>query len=160
MDLNSLRTQVFEKTGIRIDTNDPIFALVALNEAVLSESVERHIAALQNAATQLQAQTTQLIETGERTKKLLLQLGQAVEDPESAEATRTMRSSASMEFGSPWRWVGATAAISFLSAGLVLLGQAALGYPRAPAAVAAPIAAKAAAPAVTGEQMLLIQNGE
>jgi ElaB/YqjD/DUF883 family membrane-anchored ribosome-binding protein len=155
MDLNSLRTHVFQKTGIKIDTNDPIFALVALNDAVLSENVARHLSALHNATTQLQSQTAQLTEAGERTKKLLLQLRRAAEDTGNAEQASKTQSPATPQFGSPWHWIGAAAAISILSALLVLLGQAALGYSHAPA----PAIAKAA-PALTSEQIQLIQNGE
>ena len=46
MDQQKLRTLVFEKTGVKIDVDDPVFALVALNEAVLEEAVERHVALL------------------------------------------------------------------------------------------------------------------
>ena len=46
MDQLKLRTLVFEKTGVRIDVDDPVFALVALNEAVLAE----HAHALQAGA--------------------------------------------------------------------------------------------------------------
>lgn len=37
MDIDKLRVAVFEKTGIRLDRNDPIFSLVALNEAVIAD---------------------------------------------------------------------------------------------------------------------------
>ncbi len=57
MDQQKLRSLVFEKTGVRIDIDDPIFALVALNEAVLGEAVERHVALL-DAATQKLALAT------------------------------------------------------------------------------------------------------
>lgn len=50
MDQQKLRNLVFEKTGVRIDVDDPVFALVALNEAVLEEAVERHIALLHEAS--------------------------------------------------------------------------------------------------------------
>ncbi len=46
LDPHKLRLHVFEKTGIKVDVDDPIFALVALNEAVLEEAVERHLAKL------------------------------------------------------------------------------------------------------------------
>ena len=42
MDQHKLRASVFEKTGIKIDTTDPVFALVALNESVLEEILQRH----------------------------------------------------------------------------------------------------------------------
>lgn len=41
MDTQKLRSQVFEKTGVKIDLDDPVFAVVALNELVLEEAVER-----------------------------------------------------------------------------------------------------------------------
>ncbi|MEO5933341.1 MAG: hypothetical protein ABIQ08_07300, partial [Duganella sp.] len=53
MDQQKLRTLVFEKTGVKIDIDDPIFALVALNEAVLEEAVERHVAAIDAASREL-----------------------------------------------------------------------------------------------------------
>ena len=53
MDQQKLRSLVFEKTGVKIDIDDPIFALVALNEAVLEEAVERHIAAIDAASLEL-----------------------------------------------------------------------------------------------------------
>jgi hypothetical protein len=53
MDQQKLRNLVFEKTGVRIDVDDPVFALVALNEAVLAEAVERHIALLHEASAQI-----------------------------------------------------------------------------------------------------------
>jgi hypothetical protein len=55
MDQQKLRTLVFEKTGVKIDVDDPVFALVALNEAVLEEAVERHVAMLNEATDALAA---------------------------------------------------------------------------------------------------------
>jgi len=154
MDLNKLRNEVFDKTGIKIETNDPIFALVALNEAVLSECVDQHIINLQSAAKQLKEQTTHLIESGDRVKRLLVQMGQTVEDPTAAHHIKTL---APEKTALPWRWIGAAGAISFLSSLLVLGGQAALGYPRIPAPVV--VAAPNTVPALTPEQTILIQNG-
>jgi len=37
MDIQRLQNQVFERTGIRIDAVDPVFTVVALNEAVFEE---------------------------------------------------------------------------------------------------------------------------
>jgi hypothetical protein len=158
MDLNKLRIQVFEKTGIKIETNDPVFALVALNEAVLSECVEQHISGLQNAFEQLGLQTTQLLQAGDRVKKLLLQMGQTVEEPVSASVATEAVSGPTMGFRPPWRWIGAAFGISVLSARLVLGGQAALGYPRTPAP--AVVTVPTTAPSLTAEQALLIKNGE
>jgi hypothetical protein len=53
MDQHKLRSLVFEKTGVRVDIDDPIFALVALNEAVLAETVERHVALIESASREL-----------------------------------------------------------------------------------------------------------
>jgi hypothetical protein len=60
MDQQKLRTLVFEKTGVKIDVDDPVFALVALNEAVLAEAVERHTALLREANAELAAQVAGL----------------------------------------------------------------------------------------------------
>ena len=56
MDRHKLRSHVFDKTGIKVDVDDPIFALVALNEAVLAETVERQLALLDSATQALAAQ--------------------------------------------------------------------------------------------------------
>ncbi|NHZ38625.1 hypothetical protein [Massilia aquatica] len=64
MDQQKLRTLVFEKTGVRIDIDDPIFALVALNDAVLAEAVERHVALLDDATADLADQVQALQESG------------------------------------------------------------------------------------------------
>lgn len=60
MDQQKLRTLVFEKTGVKIDVDDPVFALVALNEAVLAEAVERHVALLHEASGALAGQVSSL----------------------------------------------------------------------------------------------------
>ncbi len=59
MDQNKLRSLVFEKTGVKVDVDDPIFALVALNEAVLAEAVERHIERIDAASLELAQQARQ-----------------------------------------------------------------------------------------------------
>lgn len=41
MDKEQLRVRLFEKTGMRVDVDDPIFTVVALNEVVLEEMVAR-----------------------------------------------------------------------------------------------------------------------
>ena len=56
MDQQRLRNLVFEKTGVRVDSDDPIFALVALNEVVLAEAVERHVALIDTATQELALQ--------------------------------------------------------------------------------------------------------
>ena len=56
MDQHKLRSLVFEKTGVKVDVDDPIFALVALNEAVLAEAVERHIERIDAASLELAQQ--------------------------------------------------------------------------------------------------------
>lgn len=56
MDQHKLRTLVFEKTGVKVDVDDPIFALVALNEAVLAEAVERHVERIDAASAALARQ--------------------------------------------------------------------------------------------------------
>ena len=65
MDQLKLRTLVFEKTGVKIDVDDPVFALVALNEAVLAEAVERHVALLDEATAAL-AGHAQALQAGAR----------------------------------------------------------------------------------------------
>ncbi|MBI3229810.1 MAG: hypothetical protein HYZ45_06425 [Burkholderiales bacterium] len=63
MDQQKLRSLVFEKTGIKIDTSDPVFAVVAMNEALLEEAVQRHLLVLEQSSKaillQLQALSSQ-----------------------------------------------------------------------------------------------------
>ncbi|NVD99756.1 hypothetical protein [Massilia sp. BJB1822] len=128
MDPQQLRTLVFEKTGIKVDVDDPIFALVALNEAVLADAVERHIARI-DAASQELAQ--QLRQAG----------GMAHAAPHEHErhpgftpapAAGPVKPIATQ---APWlvprelRLLGAAALVALLSAGLVLAGQALLSKP-------------------------------
>jgi hypothetical protein len=60
MDQQKLRTLVFEKTGVKIDVDDPVFALVAMNEAVLEEAVERHVKLLNDASGALAGKVASL----------------------------------------------------------------------------------------------------
>lgn len=170
MDLNKLRTAVFEKTGIRIDTNDPVFALVALNEAVLTECVEQHVAVLHQATAKLSEQTRHLLEAGERHKKLLQQMASTVEagnapgiavalareDDERSDAQPSMGPSGA----APWRALAGAAGVALLSAALTVGGLRALkeGAPAAP--LAQKMAGPAAIPQLTPEQLVLIKNGE
>ncbi|WP_338845759.1 hypothetical protein V8J88_18780 [Massilia sp. W12] len=55
MDQQKLRSLVLEKTGIKIDLNDPAFALVVMNEAILDEAVARHLGLLEQAGRNLLA---------------------------------------------------------------------------------------------------------
>jgi hypothetical protein len=52
MDYQKLRTLVFEKTGIKVDATDPVFALVALNESILEETLQRHLTLIQGSIAQ------------------------------------------------------------------------------------------------------------
>jgi len=158
MDLNKLRTQVFEKTGIKIDTSDPVFALVALNDAVLEECVEQHVAKLHEATEKMKEQTAHLIEAGDRVKRLLLQMGQAVEEPVQPKIDKPAIPTPQSPL--PWRLIAVGGVISLSSALLVLLGQAAVGYPRAPTPAPVIAAAPQAVPPLTPEQVTLMQNGE
>ena len=130
MDQQKLRSLVFEKTGIKVDSNDPIFALVALNEAVLADTVERHVALLNAAAQEL-----------------------ALQARAGAAPMSSMPGADATHAGAPhpgraardWRLMAAAAAVSLLSAALALAGQALLAKP---------------APALTAGQAAAIAQGE
>jgi hypothetical protein len=125
MDQPKLRTLVFEKTGVRIDVDDPVFALVALNEAVLEEAVERHIAridaASEAAAARLAAASAEAAHGPAAHPASPLPYHPAPASPVQAIPTRSP-AFAPREL----RLLGAAAAISLLSALLVLGGQALL----------------------------------
>jgi len=151
MDLNKLRTHVFEKTGIRIDTTDPVFALVALNEAVLAECIEQQAAGLLQSADKLKEQTKLLVEAGDRTRSLLLQMGKPVDDPRPAPP---VTGQLFQRFQIPIL-IGASALLSAL---LVILGQAIFSPSRAPQP--APVVMQSPASGLTPEQLQMIQTGE
>lgn len=117
VDQHKLRSHVFERTGIKIDTDDPIFALVALNEAVLAETVERQLAVL-NAATD--ALAAQACAAGG-----LPPLATPLTAATPANATAI----ASWFTPREWRLLGAAAIVS-LACALLVLGGAALLWHR------------------------------
>jgi hypothetical protein len=116
MDQHKLRSHVFDKTGIKIDVDDPIFALVALNEAVLAETVERQLALLDAATQALAAQA--------RAAGGLPPLpAAAMPQPVPAAPVPAPTGFTPRE----WRLLGAAAIVSIASA-LLVLGGAALLY--------------------------------
>ncbi|MCG2586405.1 hypothetical protein [Massilia sp. TS11] len=62
MDPHKLRSLVFEKTGARIDVDDPVFALVAMNEAILEEALARLAAASGQPVARPQARAAAAID--------------------------------------------------------------------------------------------------
>ena len=148
MDQQKLRTLVFEKTGVKIDVDDPIFALVALNEAVLAEAVERHVALLDDATAELAAQVEALQDSGALPPPAPRQ-----ETPALLKATPAPQPS--QPFSSPdARSIGIAAGAAVLGALLVLLGQA-LWFQPPPVPPSTVIARE-----LTPEQALAIRNGE
>lgn len=164
MDQLKLRSLVFEKTGVRIDVDDPIFALVALNEAVLAEAVERHIALLDAASRELLAQS-----------RTAAGLAPAAAGP-AAPAAPTPDAAAALGAGAAaivppllsrpiatrpgafqpgeLRLLAAAAGVAVLSAVLALAGQALLFKPT-PAPAAAP-----QAPALSAAQAGALRDAE
>jgi hypothetical protein len=114
MDQHKLRSHVFDKTGIKIDVDDPIFALVALNEAVLAETVERQLALLDAATQALAAQARAA--------------GGLPALPAAAMSQPVPETPVSVPWFSPreWRLLGAAAIVSVACALLVLGGAALL----------------------------------
>ncbi len=112
LDPHKLRLHVFEKTGIKVDVDDPIFALVALNEAVLEEAVERHLAKLDGAHAPAAAATASA--------------GTAYVAPPGARPIPTSHEPFSRR---ELRLLGAAAGVAVLTAVLVLLGQALFSKP-------------------------------
>lgn len=129
MDQQKLRTLVFEKTGVRIDLDDPVFALVALNEAVLEEAVQRHVALI-DAASQELAQQARL--AGGLPPA---HTAAPVEPPAGYVPTpatgpvRPIATQAPAITPRELRLLGAAAVIAMLSALVVLGGQAAFRKP-------------------------------
>ncbi len=132
MDRQKLRSLVFDKTGIKIDVDDPLFALVALNEAVLADTVERHLALLDNAARELALQA-QAVADG--TPRPLPPLSTVESAPAASSGfTRAER-----------RLIGAAAGAAFFGALMALATQTLFATPP---------------PAVTPAQVLALVQGE
>jgi hypothetical protein len=152
MDQQKLRTLVFEKTGVKIDVDDPVFALVALNEAVLEEAVQRHVALIDAASLEL-AQQARLagglppLQDGHSHGSAAAAAPGYVPTPPSGPvrpiATQTSPAITPREL----RLLGAAAGIAILSALIVLGGQAAFHKP-----------APAPAPVLTAEQTQALQH--
>ncbi len=123
MDQQKLRTLVFEKTGVRIDVDDPVFALVALNEAVLAEAVERHVALLDDATRELAGQVQALQDGGHIERPSAPRPASGATGPAGAGAPAGDR-----------RVIAIAAGAALLGAVLVLLGQAAFFRPPPPPA--------------------------
>ena len=112
VDQHKLRSHVFDKTGIKVDTDDPIFALVALNEAVLAETIERQLAVL-NAATE--ALAAQACAAGGL-------------PPLATPLTPATPAAARWFTAREWRLLAAAAIVSLASSLLVLGGAALLWH--------------------------------
>ena len=121
MDQQKLRTLVFEKTGVRIDVDDPVFALVALNEAVLAEAVDRHVALLDDATRELAGQVLALQDGGHIERPSVARPAAAPLKPAAAEALTGER-----------RVIAIAGGAALLGALLVLLGQAMFFRPPPP----------------------------
>lgn len=146
MDQQKLRSLVFEKTGVKIDVDDPVFALVALNEAVLAEAVERHVALLDEATRALAEQAQALLDGGFAGRAGAPERGAAaLFKPAGAAAQRSSPSQAEK------RMMAIAGGAALLGALLVLFGQAILFRP-APAVLQAK--------ALSEEQASAVRNGE
>ena len=144
MDQQKLRTLVFEKTGVKIDVDDPVFALVALNEAVLAEAVERHVALLDEATAEL----AERLQDG----------GFSSRAPERQAAALLVPAGAAVQAFSPSQGEKRVMAIAggaaLFGALLVLLGQAIFFKP-----LPAPVPAVQARE-LSEEQASAVRNGE
>jgi hypothetical protein len=157
MDANKLRTEVFEKTGIKVDTTDPIFALVALNEAVLADYAQQNAGGLRDASENLKEQTRLLLEAGERAKALLLQMGHKVDDPPRQPAPSPAAAKLQGQPMPPLVLAGVTA---LLAAVLVVVIQGLFSAPRVAPTAPAVAQTSSPAPALTPEQRQMMQDGE
>ena len=141
MDQQKLRTLVFEKTGVKIDVDDPVFALVALNEAVLADAVERHVALLDDATAELAAR--------------LRDSGIGVSSASSTRPAAPAAATVSAEK----RTMAIAGAAALLGAVLVLLGQAIFFRPApatAPIVQAKELSEEQASALRTGEKLAKI----
>jgi hypothetical protein len=155
MDQQKLRNLVFEKTGVKVDSNDPIFALVALNEAVLAETVESHLALLDDATARL------LEHAGVRDRNASAEASSSPAPGDSAA------SHAGPQFSTHDKRVLALAGAVGLGAALLVLAAQALFFrpaptPPTPTPMPAPVTAPAKpdAPALSAEQSAALARAD
>lgn len=183
MDQQKLRNLVFEKTGVKVDSNDPIFALVALNEAVLAETVERHLALIDAATRELTALAhTHSGAPRGATPAAVAATAAAGEQPQPALAAPASAADAVpppyvpapvTPFAKPiptqgrrlfapreLRLLGAAAGLSLLSAMVVLAGQGLFAKAPAPASPSLQVASAPPPAALTPAQTAAISDGE
>ncbi len=168
MDQQKLRSLVFEKTGVKIDIDDPIFALVALNEAVLEEAVERHIAAIDAASRELTEHARLVGGLAPSTAARKAAVLDATNEPGAGQAAPGSAAASAGDVPTPaaplppatgsaaitpreLRLLAAAAGIAIVSALVVLGGQAAFSKP-------APVPVPGPAGALTPEQTVALQN--
>lgn len=160
MDTTKLRTHVFEKTGIRIDTTDPVFALVALNDAVLADGVERQRIAVDTMIESIIRQSDTLLEAGERYKRTVQRSSARSDEPAAEQTSEQVKSSksAASTLRRTFFWSASVLVTALLTAALTLCG---LFFARQWMSPAPAPTAPARAPApMTAEQTLNMQNGE
>jgi hypothetical protein len=142
MDQLKLRTLVFEKTGVKVDVDDPIFALVALNEAVLEEAVERHL-------ERIEAASLELAQHARNAGGL-----PAPPTPTAAGPARPIATQGGMFSPRELRLLIGAGAVAVLTALLMLAGQAMLAKPAAaPILLPAPLTASQMAAIAAGEKL-------
>ena len=162
MDQQKLRTLVFEKTGVRIDIDDPIFALVALNEAVLAEAVERHVAMIDDASADLADHLQALEDNGSTCRYVPAAAGKAASaavvckaaSAASVGAAASTPAQSALRAPDERRAIALAAGAALLGALLVLLGQAAF-FGRAPAPATATLSAQQEAALKNAEKLTL-----
>ncbi|CAN7581641.1 hypothetical protein LJR289_004202 [Pseudoduganella sp. LjRoot289] len=124
MDQHKLRSLVFEKTGVKIDVDDPIFALVALNEAVLAEAVERHI-------ERIDAVSRELAEQVRAAGGLPPAKAPSAYEPAPAAPVKAIATQSPLVTPREQRLLAAAAGIALLAALLVVSAQSILSKPAA-----------------------------
>ena len=148
MDQQRLRNLVFEKTGVRVDSDDPIFALVALNEVVLAEAVERHVALI-DAATRELALQARAIAAG-----VGVGVGVGVLPPAAAQRALPAPPVPLEPPRHDVRLLAGAAAVALFSALLVLAGQALFFKPApAPSILARSLTQQESAAIMHGEKL-------
>lgn len=80
MDIKALVDKVYSESRIRVQENDPLFALVALNKVILAELLELQQAAFADSLTDLDQRMQKLTELNKNTGLRLAELVQALKE--------------------------------------------------------------------------------
>jgi len=88
MDIQKIRASIFEKTGTKIDVSDPVFTIIAMNEAMIEELFSSHQQTISNADVNLDEKIGILVSLQNR---LIEHSGELLQKNSNAQLTAALK---------------------------------------------------------------------